>query len=302
MVKMIAFVFPGQGSQYVGMSKKIPESSIKKELFDKASEILGFDILRICDDGSMETLTSTENTQPALFTVSSIYDLMLKDKGIKPEIVAGHSLGEYSALFSAGVISFEDGVSLVRNRGILMKQSAEKSPGKMLAVIGLSDEKIENVVKEASQFGIIVAANFNSPGQVVLSGENIAIEKAQDIAKKNGARLVRMLNVSAPFHSPLMQPIVKDMSKYIDEAIFNCPEIPIVQNATGEIVEDVQLIKENLKKQLTSAVLWTKSVGTMSDAGVKRYYEVGPKNVLKGLISRTIKGAEVLLAEALANA
>jgi [acyl-carrier-protein] S-malonyltransferase len=299
---MISFVFPGQGSQYAGMSKKIPDSFIKKDLFKRASDIVGFDLFSLCDNGPSDLLTSTENAQPALFTVSSIYDVMLKDKNIKPEIVSGHSLGEYSALFSAGVFSFETGVALVRKRGLLMKEASKKAPGKMLAVIGLNDDKINDVVKEASQFGVIVAANFNSPGQVVLSGENNAVEKAVDIAKNYGARLARILNVSAPFHSPLMQPIVKEMSEYIDKISFNSPEVPVVQNVTGEVTEDTELIKANLKKQLTSAVLWTKSVDTMRKLGVNKFYEVGPKNVLKGLIGRTVKGVDVTLSEVVVNA
>ena len=299
---MKAFVFPGQGSQYVGMAKKIPDSSLKKELFTKASEILEFDLLDLCDNGPNEKLTSTENAQPALFTVSSIYDVMFKDKKIKPDLVAGHSLGEYSALFSAGVYSFEDGVRLVRKRGLLMKEASEKAPGKMLAVIGLTDEKIEDVVNEASEFGIIVAANFNSPGQVVLSGSDSAITEAVSIAKKHGARLAKILNVSAPFHSPLMAPIVEEMGQYIDSIHFNNPQIPIVQNVTGEMTTDASEIKENLKKQLTGAVLWTKSVLTMQENGVDRFYEVGPKNVLKGLINRIVKDADIVIAEAFFNA
>ena len=295
---MKAFVFPGQGSQYVGMAKKIPESSLKKELFTKASEILGFDLLELCDHGPNEKLTSTENAQPALFTVSSIYDLMFKDKKIKPDFVAGHSLGEYSALFSAGVFDFEDGVKLVRKRGLLMKEASEKAPGKMLAVIGLPDDKIDDVIKEASKFGVIVAANFNSPGQVVLSGSDSAINEAVAIAKEHGARLAKVLNVSAPFHSPLMSPVVEDMSKYIDSIDFKNPEIPIIQNVTGNIITDASEIKENLKKQLTGAVLWTKSVLTMQENGVSEFYEVGPKNVLKGLIGRIVRGANIITAEA----
>jgi [acyl-carrier-protein] S-malonyltransferase len=299
---MKAFVFPGQGSQYVGMTKKIPESSLKKELFDKASDILGFDLLELCENGPNEKLTSTDNAQPALFTVSSIYNLLLKDKGIKPDIVAGHSLGEYPALFSAGVFTFEDGVRLVRRRGILMKNVSEKSPGKMLAVIGLSDDKVADVVKEASQFGTIVAANFNSPGQVVLSGEEKAIKEAARIAKDHGARLAKILNVSAPFHSPLMAPIVEEMSQYIDAVQFNRPEVPVVQNVTGEITENVEQIKQNLKNQLTGPVLWTKSVLTMKQSGVESFYEVGPKNVLKGLINRIARGFQIITAEEYFNA
>ncbi len=299
---MIAFVFPGQGSQYVGMSKKIPDSALKKSFFSIASEIVDFDLLKLCNDGPMDKLTSTENAQPALFTVSAIYDSMLKENNIKPELVAGHSLGEYSALFSAGVFSFEDGISLVRKRGLLMNRAALKSPGKMLAVIGLSDDKVEKVIKDASQFGIVVAANFNSPGQVVLSGEVSAIKKAQDIAKQYGARLARILNVSAPFHSPLMMPIVNDMSDYISKISFNKPKISIVQNVNGEIVDSVDLIKENLKKQLTAPVLWTKSLYAMKHYGIDEFFEVGPKNILNGLIRRTIKNVQVSISEAVLNA
>ena len=225
---MRAFVFPGQGSQYVGMTQKIPESAVKKEFFSKASEILGFDLLEICEKGPQETLTSTDVTQPALFTVSAIYDVLLKEKGITRDIVAGHSVGEYAALFSANAISFETGLKLVRTRGLLMKEVSSKSPGKMLAVIGLDAERIKKVLEEASKFGVIVNANNNSYDQVVLSGRVEAINEAQRIAKELGARLARPLEVSAAFHSPLMEPVVPEMSKAIDEAVFNKPEVPVV--------------------------------------------------------------------------
>ncbi|MGC9100483.1 MAG: ACP S-malonyltransferase [Caldisericum sp.] len=298
---MVAFVFPGQGSQYVGMSAKIPESSIKKELFSKASEILGFDLLEICEKGPQELLTSTDITQPALYTVSAIYDLLLKEKGIKPQVVSGHSLGEYSALFSAEVFSFEMGLKLVRTRGLLMKSASYEAPGKMLAVIGLDKEKIQKVLDEASKVGVIVNANYNAFDQVVLSGSVEAIAEAQKIAKELGARLVKPLEVSAAFHSPLMEPVVPHMSKAIDEAEFKTPSIPIIQNVTAEPERDVNRIKENLKKQLTGSVNWVDSVLKMDSMGVKEYYEVGPKNVLKGLIERIIKGTTVKLSEEVFN-
>lgn len=299
---MISFVFSGQGSQYVGMASKIPVSSVKKELFTKASDFLGFDLEYLCDNGPIEELTSTDIAQPALTTVSAIYDTLLKEKNILPEVVAGHSLGEFSALFSAEVLSFEDALFLVRERGLLMKKASEKSPGKMLAVIGLPDEKLRKVLEESSDEGVIVAANFNSPGQVVLSGADNAIEKAKIVAKENGAKIVKILNVSAPFHSPLMGPVVPKISKFIDSVQFNEPVIPIVQNATGKVVRAVEEIKENLKKQLTSPVLWTDSVNTMSEMGVKKFIEVGPKNVLKGLIGRTLPGSKIETVEVLLNA
>jgi len=294
---MRAFVFPGQGSQYVGMTQKIPESAVKKEFFSKASEILGFDLFEICEKGPQETLTSTDVTQPALFTVSAIYDVLLKEKGIIRDIVAGHSVGEYAALFSANAISFETGLKLVRTRGLLMKEVSSKSPGKMLAVIGLDAERIKKVLEEASKFGVIVNANNNSYDQVVLSGSVEAINEAQRIAKELGARLARPLEVSAAFHSPLMEPVVSEMSKAIDEAVFNKPEVPIVQNVTTEPETDVEKIKGNLKKQLTGSVNWLDSVLKMQSLGVDEFYEVGPKNVLKGLIERTIKGASVKCSE-----
>ncbi len=299
---MISFVFSGQGSQYVGMASKIPVSSVKKELFIKASDFLGFDLEYLCNNGPIEKLTSTDIAQPALMIVSAIYDTLLKEKNILPEVVAGHSLGEYSALFSAEVLSFEDALFLVRERGLLMKKASEKAPGKMLAVIGLTDEKLKEVIKESSDKGVIVAANFNSPGQVVLSGADNAIEKAKIVAKEKGAKIVKILNVSAPFHSPLMEPVVPEMSKFIDSVQFNKPAIPIVQNATGKVVSTVEEIKENLKKQLTSPVLWTDSMNTMSEMGVEKFIEVGPKNVLKGLVERTLHGCEIETAEVLLNA
>lgn len=294
---MKAFVFPGQGSQYVGMASKIPESSVKKELFNKASEILGFDLYEICEKGPQELLTSTDITQPALYTVSSIYDVLLKERGIKPQVVAGHSLGEYSALFSAGAVSFETGLKLVRTRGLLMKSASEKAPGKMLAVIGLDNEKIQKLLEEASKFGVIVNANNNAFDQVVLSGSVEAITEAQRIAKELSARLAKPLEVSAAFHSPLMEAVVPEMSKAIDEAEFKTPEIPVIQNVTALPEVDINRIKENLKKQLTGQVNWVGSVLKMNELGVTEYYEVGPKNVLKGLIERILKGSSVKLSE-----
>ncbi|MCD6106759.1 MAG: ACP S-malonyltransferase [Caldisericaceae bacterium] len=299
---MISFVFSGQGSQYVGMASKIPVSSVKKELFTKASDFLGFDLEHLCNNGPIKKLTSTDIAQPALMTVSAIYDTLLKERNILPGVVAGHSLGEYSALFSAEVLSFENALFLVRERGLLMRKASEKAPGKMLAVIGLPDEKLKKVIEESSNKGVVVAANFNSPGQVVLSGEDNAIEKAKIIAKENGAKIVKILNVSAPFHSPLMEPVVPEMSKFIDFVQFNKPAIPVVQNATGKVVGTVEKIKENLKKQLTSPVLWTDSVNTMSEMGVEKFIEVGPKNVLKGLIRRTLSECEIEIVEVLLNA
>ncbi|MEF3245129.1 MAG: ACP S-malonyltransferase [Caldisericaceae bacterium] len=298
---MLAFVFPGQGSQYVGMASKIPESSIKKELFYKASSIVGFDLLEVSQKGPDTLLTSTDITQPILFTVSSIYDILLKERAIKPDIVAGHSLGEYSALFSAGAISFETGVRLTRTRGLLMKEASDKSPGSMLAVVGLNKDKVDEVISEASKFGVIVLANYNSFDQVVLSGSIEAVKQAVIFAKEKGARLAKPLNVSAAFHSPLMEPIVADMSNAIDKEEFKKPEIPVIQNVNAEITTEPEKIKENLKKQLTGSVKWVDTLLKMDSLLVKDFYEVGPKNVLKGLIDKTLSNVRVELAEEVFN-
>ncbi len=299
---MKAFVFPGQGSQYVGMTQKIPDSSLKKELFDKASSIVQVDLLDICEKGPQEKLTSTDIAQPALFVVSAIYFQFLKSKNVIPEVVAGHSLGEYSALFSASVFSFEDGVRLTHKRGSLMKNVSQKSPGKMLAVVGLESEKVNTLICEAQKVGDIVCANFNSFDQIVLSGEAKAIEVAIPIAKSLGARLVKLLDVSAAFHSPLMKPVVQEMSSFIDNMDFKDPSVPIIQNISAHVVENAYEIKQNLKQQLTGPVKWVDTVLMMEQMGVDYFIEVGPKNVLKALVEKILKNAKVDPVEALVNA
>jgi [acyl-carrier-protein] S-malonyltransferase len=299
---MRAFVFPGQGSQYVGMTDKIPDSSLKNSMFRLASDIVGYDIFAIGKEGPMEKLTSTDIAQPTIFTISTIYNVLLKEKGFLPEIVAGHSLGEYSALVATNALSFEDGLKLVMKRGLLMKEASEKKPGKMLAVIGLSAVSLNNVLDRASNYGTIVAANLNADSQVVLSGDIAAIEEAQKIAKEVGARISKILDVSGAFHSPLMEPVVKEMSGIIDAIELKNPEIPIVQNVTGDISYSTYEIKENLKKQITSPVRWFDSVIRMENMGVSHFVEVGPKNVLKGLVGKIVKNADIDVAEELLSA
>jgi [acyl-carrier-protein] S-malonyltransferase len=299
---MKAFIFPGQGSQYVGMTDKIPDSNFKKELFNKASYILGEDLLSICENGPKELLTSTNVTQPAIFVTSALFDAYLKDRNVKPDILAGHSLGEYSALYSAQVFSFEDGVKLTKVRGALMKNASTKSPGKMLAVVGLDGERIEQLLSEASKSGVIVAANFNTFEQVVLSGETKAIEDAIPIAKSLGAKLARPLDVSAAFHSPIMQPVVKEMSDFIDSLSFNEPKVPVIQNVSAKAEYDIKRIKENLKLQLTGPVRWVDSILLMEQMGVDYFIEVGPKNVLKGLVEKILKDTKIDPVEILVNA
>lgn len=294
---MKAFLFPGQGSQYVGMSQKIPDVPFKDDLFDIASKIIGFDMYEICEEGPQEKLSSTEITQPALFTISAIYDVLLKQKGIVPDIVAGHSLGEYSALFSAGIVDFEQGFMLVKKRGELMKYASLELPGGMLAVVGLSLSQVDEVINIAKDKGIIVVANYNTPEQFVLSGTKEALDCARDVAKEKGAKLVRSLDVSAAFHSPLMEPIVQEMSDFIDSMNFSPPKLPIVQNVTAQIPKTIDEIKENLKKQMKEPVKWLDSVYEMKKYGVDEYYEVGPKNVLKGLVEKILPEVKVVTSE-----
>jgi [acyl-carrier-protein] S-malonyltransferase len=299
---MRAFIFPGQGSQYMGMSEKIPGFSLKKQMFDKASEILGYDLYDVCSNGPMDKLTSTEFAQPAIFTVSLIYNALLKEKGIVPGVVAGHSLGEYSALVAANVLSFEDGLRLVQKRGLLMKEASQNNPGGMLAVVGLSEDKLGNVLNKAKNYGVVVPANMNTFEQVVLSGELNAIYEAQKLAKEEGAKIAKLLDVSAAFHSPLMDPIVEEMSKFIDMTEFKNPDKPVVQNVTGTIPSSITEIKENLKKQLNGPVKWVNSIVYMQNMGTDHFTEVGPKNVLKGMVGKIVKDVTIESVEDLFNA
>jgi len=292
-----AFLFPGQGSQYVGMSQKIPDVPFKNDLFDIASKIIGFDMYEICEEGPQEKLSSTEITQPALFTISAIYDVLLKQKGIVPDIVVGHSLGEYSALFSAGIVDFEQGFMLVKKRGELMKYASLELPGGMLAVVGLSLSQVDEVINIAKVKGIIVVANYNTTEQFVLSGTKEALDYARDVAKEKGAKLVRSLDVSAAFHSPLMEQIVQEMSDFIDSMSFSLPKLPIVQNVTAQIPKTIDEIKENLKKQMKEPVKWLDSIYETKKYGVDEYYEVGPKNVLKGLVEKILPEVKVVTSE-----
>jgi len=297
-----AFIFPGQGSQYVGMNEKIPNFSLKKTIFDKASEILGYDLYDTCSNSPMDKLTATEIAQPAIFTVSFTYIAFLTQRGIRPDVAAGHSLGEYSALAAANVLSFEDGLKLVQKRGFLMKEASQSNPGRMLAVIGLSEDKLGRVLDKAKNYGEVVLANINTFEQVVLSGELNAINEAQKIAKEEGAKIAKLLDVSAAFHSPLMEPVVEEMSKFIDSVEFKTPEIPVVQNVTGTTVSSNAEIKENLKKQIIGPVKWVNSVLNMQEMGVDHFIEVGPKNVLKNMLEKIIKDAKIEAVESLINA
>ncbi|AZJ33939.1 ACP S-malonyltransferase [Tenacibaculum mesophilum] len=294
---MKAYIFPGQGAQFTGMGLDLYENSpLAQELFEKANNILGFSITDVMFEGSAEELKQTKVTQPAIFLHSVILAKVLGDD-FKPEMVAGHSLGELSALVANGVLSFEDGLKLVSKRALAMQKACEIQPSTMAAVLGLEDVVVEEVC--ASIDGVVVAANYNCPGQLVISGEIEAVEKACEVLKEKGAKRALLLPVGGAFHSPMMEPAREELAAAIEETTFNEPMCPVYQNVVAKAVTNPAEIKENLIAQLTAPVRWTQCVQAMIADGGTEFVEVGPGKVLQGLmrkIDRSVAASGASLA------
>jgi len=291
---MKAYVFPGQGAQFSGMGKDLyNNSSVAKELFDKANQILGFNITDIMFAGTDEQLKQTKVTQPAIFLHSVILAKTL-GSAFKPDMVAGHSLGEFSALVASGVLSFEDGLVLVSKRAVAMQKACELQPSTMAAILGLDDSVVEEVCGSIAD--VVVAANYNSPGQLVISGSIAGIDNAIDQLSARGAKRALKLPVGGAFHSPIMEPAKQELAQAILNATFSKPGCPVYQNVTAQAVTDPVTIKENLNAQLTSPVRWTQTIQNMIADGATEFVEVGPGKVLQGLIKKINKNAVAISA------
>ena len=290
----LAYVFPGQGSQYVGMGKALYEASAAaRRVFQQADETLGFKLSQLCFEGPAEELEDTINAQPAILTVSMACLAAIREKlesvgsnWQPPRFVAGHSLGEYTALVAAGALEFSDALRLVRERGRLMKETGEQNPGGMAAVIGLDEQVLAEVVQEAQSEGVVALANANSPGQTVLSGEVAALTRAMELAKARGARLVQRLAVSIASHSPLMQQAAQHFTELVSRLNLRPPQVPLIANISAQALTTVEDLRTELSEQLTRPVQWTRSVQAMVAQGVDTFVEIGPKQVLSGLIKR----------------
>jgi len=291
---MIAFVFPGQGSQFAGMGKDLADSfPVAHQVFEEANDALGFDLAALCFNGPEEDLKLTANTQPAILSHSiAALRVLEQETGLKPQLVAGHSLGEYSALVCSGALAFADAVRTVRQRGTFMQEAVPVGQGAMAAIMGLDNEQLAKVCSEAAQGDVVSPANFNSPGQVVIAGSSAAVERACELAKAAGAKRALPLPVSAPFHCALMQPAAERLQTVLAGVPVAELRVPVVTNVEAAANSDAGRVVELLVRQVCAPVRWTDSVEAMAAAGVERCIEIGPGKVLSGLIKRIVKGVE----------
>lgn len=283
----MAFVFPGQGAQYVGMGQEICQNYVDADrIFELASEAVGYDMKKMCFEGPEEELKKTENTQPAILTTCIAIAKILEEKGISPDITAGLSLGEYASLVISGVVDFKDAVALVKKRGKFMQEAVPLGVGTMAAILGMERNELEEVVEKAKEFGIVEAANFNSPGQIVISGEIKAVEKACEIAKESGAKKAVLLPVSAPFHCSMLVDAGEKLGVELENIQLNDFKIPVISNAYGDYYPSKEAAKEILVKQVSSSVLWEDTVIKMIEDGVDVFVEVGPGKTLSQFIKK----------------
>jgi [acyl-carrier-protein] S-malonyltransferase len=293
----IAFIFAGQGAQYVGMGIELADNiTVCREVFEEADKALGFEISKVCFEGAKEELDKTENTQPAILTTSIAAFKALEERGIKPDVVAGLSLGEYSALVCSGVLNFSDAVKLVKKRGKFMQEAVPVGVGTMAAILGLGAEDVKAACAQASECGIAEPANFNCPGQIVIGGEIEAVKLASDKVKERGGKVIP-LSVSAPFHTSMLEPAAIKLEEELKNVELGVIKVPVVTNVTGDYVKDSVEIKQLLKKQVMSSVLWENSVKKMIEDGVDTFVELGPGKVLSGFVKKIDRKVKVVNVE-----